>query len=41
LINAPSLEIKFLNGRKHLLAQYEWQAIKQAILDVYKKAAKK
>jgi pimeloyl-ACP methyl ester carboxylesterase len=41
LINAPSLEIKFLNGRKHLLAQYEWQAIKQAILDVYEKVRKK
>ena len=41
LINVPSLEIKFLNGRKHLLAQYEWQAIKQAILDVYEKTAKK
>ncbi|MGZ8551683.1 MAG: alpha/beta fold hydrolase [Chitinophagaceae bacterium] len=41
LINAPSLEIKFLNGRKHLLAQYEWQAIKQAILGVYEKVKKK
>lgn len=41
LINAPSLEIKFLIGRKHLLAQYEWQAIKQAILDVYEKVKKK
>jgi len=40
LINAPSLEIKFLNGRKHLLAQYEWQAIKQAILTIYEKAEK-
>jgi pimeloyl-ACP methyl ester carboxylesterase len=41
LVNVPSLEIKFLKGRKHLLAQYEWQAIKQAILDVYDKAMKK
>lgn len=40
LINVPSLEIKFLNGRKHLLARYEWQAIKQAILDVYEKVSK-
>jgi pimeloyl-ACP methyl ester carboxylesterase len=40
LINVPSLEIKFLNGRKHLLARYEWQAIKQAILDVYEKVPK-
>ncbi len=38
LVNVPSLEIKFLNGRKHLLARYEWQAIRQAILDVYNKA---
>ena len=41
LINAPSLEIKFINGRKHLLARYEWNAIKEAILDVYNKTAKK
>ncbi|MEP7373803.1 MAG: alpha/beta hydrolase [Chitinophagaceae bacterium] len=41
LINTPSLEIKFLKGRKHLLAQYEWPAIKQAILDVYDKMKKK
>ena len=40
LVNVPSLEIKFLNGRKHLLARYEWQAIKHAILDIYDKAAK-
>ena len=38
LVNAPSLEIKFLDGRKHLLAQYEWPAIRQAILNVYRKA---
>jgi len=41
LVNVPSLEIKFLKGRKHLLARYEWQTIKQAILDTYKKAATK
>ena len=35
LVNAPSLEIKFLKGRKHLLAQYEWPAIRNAILNVY------
>lgn len=38
LVNAPSLEVKFLNGRKHLLARYEWAAIRQAILDTYDKA---
>lgn len=37
LVNVPSLEIKFLNGRKHLLARYEWGAIRQAILDTYEK----
>lgn len=41
LINAASLDIKFLKGRKHLLAQYEWKAIRKAILDVYDKTAKK
>jgi len=41
LINVPSLEIKFLPGRKHLLARYEWPAIKQAILNVYEKTASK
>ena len=40
MVNAPSLEIKFLTGRKHLLAQYEWPAIRQAILNVYDKTAK-
>lgn len=41
LINAPSLEIIFLNGRKHLLAQYEWPAIRQGMLNTYEKAARK
>ncbi len=40
LVNVPSLDIKFLKGRKHLLAQYEWLAIRQAILDVYDKIKK-
>ena len=40
LVNVPSLEIKFLDGRKHLLAQYEWPAIRNAILSVYDKAIK-
>ncbi len=38
LVNVPSLEIKFLPGRKHLLARYEWKSIREAILWVYKKA---
>ena len=41
LINVASLEIKFLNGRNHLLAQYEWPAIRQGIPDTYEKAARK
>ncbi len=41
LINAPSLEIHFLKGRKHLLARYEWPAIKKGILTVYEKVARK
>jgi pimeloyl-ACP methyl ester carboxylesterase len=40
LVNVPSLEIKFLNGRKHLLARYEWKAIREAILRVYEEAAR-
>jgi len=40
LINAPYLDIRFLQGRKHLLARYEWQAIKKAILDVHEKVKK-
>jgi pimeloyl-ACP methyl ester carboxylesterase len=37
MVNVPSLEIKFLTGRKHLLARYEWAAIRTAILDTYQK----
>jgi hypothetical protein len=40
LVNVPSLEIKFLEGRKHLLAQYEWPAIRDAILDIYDKTTR-
>jgi hypothetical protein len=40
LINAPYLDIRFLQGRKHLLARYEWQAIRKAITDVYVRAKK-
>jgi pimeloyl-ACP methyl ester carboxylesterase len=41
MVNVPSLEIKFLPGRKHLLARYEWRAIREAILNVYSKAEKR
>jgi len=39
-VNSPSLEIKFLKGRKHLLARYEWPEIRKAILNVYNKTTK-
>ncbi len=41
LVNATSLEIHFLKGRKHLLARYEWPAIRQGILAIYEKATRK
>jgi pimeloyl-ACP methyl ester carboxylesterase len=37
LVNVPSLEIKFLPNRGHRLAQFEWGAIRGAILSVYEK----
>jgi pimeloyl-ACP methyl ester carboxylesterase len=37
LVNAASLEIKFLPNRGHRLAQYEWGAIRAAILNIYEK----
>lgn len=38
MINVPSLEIQFLPNRAHRLAQFEWGAIKKAILNIYDKA---
>jgi uncharacterized protein len=40
LVNAPYLDIRFIKGRSHLLARYEWQSIRKAILDVYARAKK-
>jgi pimeloyl-ACP methyl ester carboxylesterase len=40
LVNAPSVDIHFLPGRKHLLARYEWGAIKETILKIYEKVRK-
>ena len=37
MVNVPSLEVKFLPGRKHLLARYEWKEIRSAILSVFDK----
>lgn len=38
LVNAYSLDIRFVKGRFHRLAQFEWPLIRQQILDVYEKA---
>lgn len=37
LINAPYLNIRFIKNRYHRLAQFEWPAIREAIMDVYDK----
>ena len=39
LINAPYLDIQFIEGREHRLAQFEWPRFKEAILKVYEKAS--
>lgn len=38
LVNASSLDIHFFQNREHRLAQFEWPAIRDAILLVYRKA---
>ena len=35
LVNVPYLGIHFFPNREHRLAQYEWQAIKKSIMQVY------
>ena len=40
LVNAPYLDIRFITGREHRLARYEWPAIKKAITDVYDRVKK-
>jgi uncharacterized protein len=40
LVNAPYLDIRFLKNRYHRLAQFEWPAIRQAILDIYNEVRK-
>ena len=35
LVNAPYLDIQFVKGRGHRLAQFEWPRFKEAILKVY------
>jgi pimeloyl-ACP methyl ester carboxylesterase len=38
LVNASWLDIRFIKGRMHRLAQFEWPQLRQGILDVYEKA---
>jgi len=38
LVNAPYLDIHFFQNREHRLAQFEWPAIRDAIMRVYEKA---
>jgi pimeloyl-ACP methyl ester carboxylesterase len=40
LVNAPYLDIQFLKGRYHRLAQFEWPAIRKSILTVYERIQK-
>jgi pimeloyl-ACP methyl ester carboxylesterase len=37
LVNAPYLDIHFIKGRGHRLAQFEWPRFKEAILEVHEK----
>jgi pimeloyl-ACP methyl ester carboxylesterase len=37
LINAPYLDIHFFQDRQHRLAQFEWPAIRQKILEMYER----
>ena len=38
LVNAPFLQINFVKGREHRLAQFEWPTIRRDILTVYEQA---
>jgi pimeloyl-ACP methyl ester carboxylesterase len=40
LVNVPYLDIRWMKNRYHRLAQFEWPAIRQAILDVYDRVKK-
>lgn len=37
MINVPYLNIQFIKGREHLLAQYEWPQFRSSILDIYER----
>lgn len=36
LVNAPFLDIRFIKGREHRLAQFEWPAIRGSIMEMYR-----
>ena len=40
LVNVPYLDIQFVKGRGHRLAQFEWPRFKEAILEVHEKVKK-
>jgi pimeloyl-ACP methyl ester carboxylesterase len=40
LVNVPYLNIQFIKGRGHRLAQFEWPKFKEAILEVYTEVKK-
>ena len=40
LVNVPFLDIRFMKDRGHRLAQFEWPAIRTAVLDVYHQTRK-
>jgi len=40
LTNVPYLEIRFMEGREHRLAQFEWPTIRESILKVYDMVAR-
>jgi len=35
LVNSPFLDIRFIKDRYHRLAQFEWPAIRESIMNVY------
>jgi pimeloyl-ACP methyl ester carboxylesterase len=37
LVSTPYLNIRFIKGRGHRLAQFEWPKFREAILEVYEK----
>jgi len=40
LVNSPYLNIHFFQNREHRLAQFEWPAIKNSIMNLYEMVKK-